>query len=65
MPNYGTRMQFLVKQRGDKLKATGCLQRLHLNDLEGMVSVGAAKEEQNNMPKEVYMRIKLERFASG
>lgn len=48
VPNYRTRrMKFLVKQGGDKLEATGCLQRIQLNDLEGRVATRAAKEEQD------------------
>lgn len=49
--NYRSRrMKFLVN---DKLKVTWCLQRIQLNNLEGRVAAGAAKEEQDNMAKEV------------
>lgn len=46
--SYRTRrMKFLGKQGGDKLEATGCLQKIQLNDLEGRVATRGTKEKQD------------------
>lgn len=66
-PNCRTRrMKFLVKQgRGenvrDKLEATGHLQRVELNYLEGSVAARTRKEEQGSMPKGVQERMEGQR----